>query len=154
AASASGRGSIRTPGRHPPRGFTLRALAAVARAGYSFPSISAAEAPQISRAGAVSGQRPGPPGSASPAPAGRRRRSRWLRSFAALLLPILAPAQDAAGDEKTLLTVAEATGFRRTASHAEVVALVDQLDASSERIARVDLGSSNEGRAIPALIIA
>src|SRR5690606_10874745 len=101
AVSASGRGSIRAPGRHPTRGFTLRALAAVARAGYSFPSISAAEAPKISRAGAVSGHRPVSSGSASPVPAGTMRRSHWLLSFAALLLSILAPAQDAAGDEKT-----------------------------------------------------
>src|SRR5690606_22752247 len=100
-------------------------------------SISAAEAPKISRAGAVSGHRPVSSGSASPVPAGTMRRSHWLLSFAALLLSILAPAQDAAGDETALLTVAEATGFRRTASHAEVVVLVDQLDASSERIARV-----------------
>lgn len=53
-----------------------------------------------------------------------------------------------------LLTVAEASGFRRTAPHAEVVALVDRLVERWPLARRATLGTSVEGRELPLLVIA
>jgi dipeptidyl-peptidase-4 len=53
-----------------------------------------------------------------------------------------------------LMTVAERSGFTRTARHAEVLELVDALVASSPLASRATLGTSVEGRELPLLIVA
>lgn len=53
-----------------------------------------------------------------------------------------------------LLTVAEQSGFRATATHAEVMELVARLDARSPRLTRLELGRSFEGRELPLLVLA
>lgn len=71
-----------------------------------------------------------------------------------------APAQDPAPEarvaiEPDLRTVAERTGFGRTASHAETVALLDALAAAHpQALRRASMGSTEEGRDIPLLIVA
>ena len=50
-----------------------------------------------------------------------------------------------------LLTVAEASGFQRTARHTEVVAFLDELALLSERVTRFEFGRSQEGRELPAI---
>ncbi len=61
------------------------------------------------------------------------------------------PTVDAVPDE--LLTVAERSGFRATARHAEVVALTDALAEFSPLATRASLGTTFEGREIPLLIV-
>ena len=84
-------------------------------------------------------------------------------SVAALLAPLLLAACTAASPETppmsstvpdTLLTVAERSDYRATARHAEVVALVDALVASSPLARRGSLGLTFEGRDIPWMTIA
>jgi len=53
-----------------------------------------------------------------------------------------------------LLTVAEASDFRFTASHQDVIDLVEALAASSPLAARSEMGRTSEGREIPLLIVA
>ena len=78
-----------------------------------------------------------------------------------------APVQDAAAQNPQspplppaeipteLLTVAERSGFKATARHEDVVALLDRLAAQAPDVARrIDMGTTTEGRAIPMLILA
>ncbi len=72
----------------------------------------------------------------------------------ALLLGGLAVA-DPPRPADDLLTVAERSGFRATARHAEVVALCDRLAKASPGFIRSgELGRSVEGRSLPLLIVA
>ena len=75
-----------------------------------------------------------------------------LRSaFAALALILGTTALAAPPDE--LLTVAERSGFKATARHAEVVALCEALAKSSPLIRLTELGKSGEGRSLPLMIV-
>lgn len=58
------------------------------------------------------------------------------------------------GGHGVLTTVAEKSGFRATAHHAEVVELLDRLAESSPLARRVSVGRSGEGRDIAAIVIA
>ena len=59
-----------------------------------------------------------------------------------------------AGDSSdALLTVAERSGFKATAKHAEVVALMDEITNASPLAYRTSLGKSGEGREIPVVIL-
>jgi len=54
-----------------------------------------------------------------------------------------------------LLTVAESSGFKATARHDDVVALLDRLAAAAPgRARRVEMGTTVEGRSIPMLVVA
>ena len=80
-----------------------------------------------------------------------------LLATSLLLGGALARAQPADGPEgipAELLTVAERSAFRATASHAEVEALVARLARRSPHVHRVVMGTSGEGRAISVLIVA
>jgi len=71
------------------------------------------------------------------------------------LLAALPPlvSQAPAGDD-ALRTVAEASGYRATARHADVVALCQEIAKSSSRAFYTELGESAEGRPLPLLILA
>ena len=75
-----------------------------------------------------------------------------LRSTAArvasLVLILASTALAAPPDD--LLTVAERSGFKATARHAEVVALCEALAKSSPLIRLAELGKSGEGRSLAA----
>jgi len=60
----------------------------------------------------------------------------------------------AAQDADDLLTVAERSGFKATASHQDVVGLLDRLAAASPLARRASMGQTGEGRTIPLLILA
>jgi len=53
-----------------------------------------------------------------------------------------------------LLTVAEKTGYKATARHAEVVSLCEQLAKASPLIRLAELGRSGERRSLPLMIVA
>ena len=53
-----------------------------------------------------------------------------------------------------LLTLAERSGFKATAKHAEVIELLDRIAEASPVVTRSIIGWTGEGREIPALIIA
>ncbi len=53
-----------------------------------------------------------------------------------------------------LVTVAESSGYRRTATHAETVALCDALAEASPLVSRRSMGETSEGRDIPLLVVA
>lgn len=53
----------------------------------------------------------------------------------------------------SLLTVAEQSGYKATARHADVITLLDALAASDPRATRASLGTTTEGRDIPLLIL-
>lgn len=55
--------------------------------------------------------------------------------------------------DDSLLTVAEKSEYRATASHAEVVSLLDRLAANSPFARRASLGTSVEGRELPLLFL-
>lgn len=63
----------------------------------------------------------------------------------------LAAADDT---DAALRTVAEKSGYKATARYDEVVSLLDRLAGISPLARKTDLGRSEEGRVIPALIIA
>ncbi len=71
--------------------------------------------------------------------------------LAALLVPLDLPEP---ADPGELATVAERSGYRATATHAEVVALGEKLAARSSRVALAELGKTVEGRSIPLWIVA
>ena len=77
-------------------------------------------------------------------------------TYRLILCLILAGALRAPGDDRddALLTVAERSGFKATATHAEVVELLDRLAAASPLVSRMALGRSGEGREIPAIFAA
>ncbi len=64
-----------------------------------------------------------------------------------LTLMTLAPQSD-------LLTVAESSDFTRTASHAQVMNLLDRIEARSSIMRRGELGTTVEGKSIPLVIFA
>jgi dipeptidyl-peptidase 4 len=70
---------------------------------------------------------------------------------ASLVLFLAAPGLAQPPDE--LLTVAEKSGFKATARHAEVVALCEALARSSPLIRLTELGKSGEGRSLPLMIV-
>lgn len=53
-----------------------------------------------------------------------------------------------------MLTIAEKTDYRATARYAEMVQLLEAMDANLPYTTRIDIGNSVEGRTIPALIVA
>ncbi len=69
------------------------------------------------------------------------------RSLVLLLLASTVAAQD-------LRTVAEATDYRATARHPEVVDFCRHLDESSDLVRLVEVGRTREDRTIPALLLA
>jgi hypothetical protein len=73
-------------------------------------------------------------------------------SLLALALAAASPADPP--DTGPLLTVAEKSGFKATARHAEVVAFCEALARRSPRVRLADLGTSGEGRKLPLLILA
>ncbi|MFT5290688.1 MAG: dipeptidyl-peptidase-4 [Planctomycetota bacterium] len=87
-------------------------------------------------------------------------RTRTVLSLAGVAL--LACACGSTGVETTLLpegpldylTVAEASEWRATSTHAEVVELVDRLAAGSSRIHVEEAGRTFEDRSLPLLVIA
>jgi hypothetical protein len=72
-----------------------------------------------------------------------------LETLASILLAVAAAPAD--GD---FLTVAESSGYRATARHADVLSLLARLDARSERLSLAELGRSSEGRSIPVAVVA
>ena len=74
-----------------------------------------------------------------------------LVALAACLCALFA-APASAQDE--LLTVAETSGFTKTATSDEVLDLCNRLDEASERVVLTELGRTAEDRAIPLLIVA
>ncbi|WP_435011543.1 M14 family metallopeptidase [Tundrisphaera lichenicola] len=82
-----------------------------------------------------------------------RNSTAWVAPIVVLLsVSGLTPAQDALPEE--LRTVAEKSGFKATARHAEVVRLCEALAKSSPLIRLAELGRSVEGRSIPLMIVA
>jgi len=71
--------------------------------------------------------------------------------LATLALLLVSPAFAQPPDN--LLTVAEKTGFKATARHAEVVALCQALARSSPLIRLTEMGQSVEGRSLPLMIV-
>ena len=52
-------------------------------------------------------------------------------------------------------TIPESSGFRRTSSHAEVLAFLDAVDAARDpRVVRTTFGVTPEGRQLPLVIVA
>lgn len=76
--------------------------------------------------------------------------SKTLMTSAVIVMLLSVSAADS---PEALLTVAERSGFKATATHVEVVALLDRLAAASPLVSRTSLGRSGEGREIPAVII-
>lgn len=76
-----------------------------------------------------------------------------LATFAFVLS---APASSPAGapPQDDLLTVAEASGYTKTASHAEVMDLLDRIEARSAIMRRAVMGTTVEGKPIPLVILA
>ncbi len=79
--------------------------------------------------------------------------ARLTATFLLALTATTARAQDAPPPEAPI-TVAEASGYERTATYDEVVAFLDDLAAASELVTLDSLGTSQEGRPIPLAIIA
>jgi len=52
-----------------------------------------------------------------------------------------------------LFTVAESSDFTRTSSHAEVMALLHKLQASSPRVRLIHMATSTQGRSIPLAVV-
>ncbi|MFG0286110.1 MAG: M14 family metallopeptidase, partial [Phycisphaerales bacterium JB039] len=81
--------------------------------------------------------------------------TRYLAAALTALVPLALRAQEAAAPAQPgPLTVAEASGYERTASHEQVVAFLDELAAASDLVRLDSLGTTNEGRSIPLAIIA
>jgi dipeptidyl-peptidase 4 len=72
----------------------------------------------------------------------------------AMLLCTSTPLTARPVDDDALRTVAEASDFTRTATHAEVMALIDRLLETGPHLRRGTLGTSVEGRDLPLLIAA
>lgn len=75
----------------------------------------------------------------------------------ALALPAGALAQDAddaSASTSPIRTVAESSGYERTASHEQVMALCAQLADASDRITLESMGTSANGKDMPLLILA
>lgn len=77
-----------------------------------------------------------------------------LRCRVALVLLLLAPATAVGEEEAPLATIAERSGYRATATSAEVVALAESIAKLGPRVRGDVLGRTNEGRAIPMLVAA
>ncbi|MHC4947668.1 MAG: M14 family metallopeptidase [Planctomycetota bacterium] len=71
-----------------------------------------------------------------------------LIGLLATVWPVLLPS---ASD---LLTVAESSDYRATATYGEVMSLAEALDARSDRVRVVEMGRTAEDRAIPLLVVA
>lgn len=67
--------------------------------------------------------------------------------------PADAPAEISA-DDPSLQTVAESSDFTRTSSHAEVIALCEELAEASDRVTLGSMGVSGQGLDLPLLILA
>jgi len=80
---------------------------------------------------------------------------RVIFPFVAILVCVL-PARHGTSQEipEELLTVAEKSGWRATEHHADVVELMNRLDAASELAHVETAGTTSEGRSIPILVIA
>jgi len=79
-----------------------------------------------------------------------------LTTLLSVLLLVSPQAPDEASPQPlgALLTVAEASNYRFTASHQDVIDLMDSLAASSPLATRAEMGRTSEGREIPLLIVA
>ncbi|MBL4572867.1 MAG: hypothetical protein JKY86_07320 [Gammaproteobacteria bacterium] len=73
-----------------------------------------------------------------------------------LVLACQAPAnaQDGGGLSEAMITAAELSNFERTSTFAEVLSVVDALQASSELVHRETLVTSLEGKNVPLLVLA
>ncbi len=87
-----------------------------------------------------------------------RRRSGW--AMAALLAAVLLPSAGAASlapDPETESpwppTGAEAAGWVRATTHAEVVAFLEEVDRASDQVVVRNLGYSDQGRTLPAVFM-
>jgi hypothetical protein len=81
------------------------------------------------------------------------RRPRFLAAAAGLLAAAAAPARGALPPPRDkLATRAERTEFRETSLHADVVALLDELDARNAPIFRGTLAVSPGGLAVPYVV--
>lgn len=76
------------------------------------------------------------------------------RALAAAVLAATLVVTTGAAPPEDLLTVAETSGFRATATHAEVMALIARLDARGEHVYVGSIGATTEGRDIPLIVIA
>lgn len=74
-------------------------------------------------------------------------------TFSLAVALLACPFAALAGPEEQLLSVAERSGYTQTASHAQVVELLDALAASSPHARRASMGTTTEGREIPMLIL-
>lgn len=85
-------------------------------------------------------------------------RSRTLPQFLALACLFLGPSGPLAAAEgevpAELQTVAEASDYKATATHAQVLELCGRLAARSARVTHVEFGRSHEGKSLPLLILA
>ncbi len=100
--------------------------------------------------GAPTNPTPDSPGPATPAP-----ESRPAPDSGSAPAPAPPAPESGVTIEPDLRTVAERSGFERTASHAETVALLDTLEAAHpEALRRASMGTTEEDRDIPLLIVA
>ncbi len=68
--------------------------------------------------------------------------------------PPTAGVADAATPPDDLLSIAESSGFTRTATHEQVMTLCRRLSEASERVTLSTMGATGDGRDIPLLIVA
>ncbi|MFT7461851.1 MAG: dipeptidyl-peptidase-4 [Pseudohongiellaceae bacterium] len=78
----------------------------------------------------------------------------FLSLMVLLLVPALPQDEQNSPPSGPLVTVAESSGFRATASHQDVIDLVDALVDSSPLATRSTMGRTSEDREIPLLIVA
>src|SRR5690606_38689136 len=88
-----------------------------------------------------------------------RRVQEILMMRLAIALLVLATvasarAQETQPEPVALQTVAEASGYQKTARYADVVAFLDELAAASDLVRLPPMGGTVEGRTIPMAIIA
>ncbi len=81
---------------------------------------------------------------------------RFVFALIAACSPALAQGEPeaSAGVPGNLLTIAETSGYTRTATHEQVMALCGELAAASDRVILSTMGASGQGRDIPLLIVA
>ncbi|MFT5424284.1 MAG: dipeptidyl-peptidase-4 [Phycisphaerales bacterium] len=68
--------------------------------------------------------------------------------------PIDQPVEQAEPVEVLPLTEAEVSGFVRTSTYDQVIAFIDELVEANDRVTLSEMGTTNEGRSIPMMIVA
>ena len=74
-----------------------------------------------------------------------------MATMTALVGAVTSPARTSGAE---LLTVAEASGYTRTASYDEVIEFAEKLAASSRNVTLSELGRSHGGKSLPLLVLA